>query len=80
MEKLTKNLSEVSDLFKKTGYNTKILDTETKSFTISDYNKFTSEILQTKIKEKRIVDKTSLSNLVKNFYLNTADTALSTKA
>ena len=80
MQKLTNKISVVSDLFKKTGYNTKILDTEAKSFTISDYNKFTRKILQTKIKEKRIVDKTSLSNLVKIFYLNTADTTLSAKA
>ena len=35
----------------------KISDIETKYFTTSDYNKFTSEVLNAKIKEKRLVDK-----------------------
>ena len=35
----------------------KISGIETKYFTTSDYNKFTSEVLNAKIKEKRLVDK-----------------------
>ena len=35
----------------------KISDIETKYFTTSDYNKFASEVLNAKIKEKRLVDK-----------------------
>ena len=36
-----------------------------KYFTNSDYNKFTSEILETKVKEKRLVNKSSIFDLVK---------------
>ena len=45
-------ISSVSDLVKKTDYNAKISNTETKYLTTSDCNKFTGEILRTKIKEK----------------------------
>ena len=37
-----------------------------KYFTISDNNKFTSEILDTKIKETKLVNKSATSNLAKN--------------
>ena len=40
----------LSGLVKKTDYNAKISDIEKKYFTDSDYNKFTSEILDTKVK------------------------------
>ena len=53
---------------------------EVKYCTGSDYNKCTSEILATKIKEKRSVDKSSGSNLVKNFDFNTKIVTLATKA
>ena len=36
---------------------------------LSDYNEFTNEILDAKIKEKRLVNRSSISNLVKNFDL-----------
>ena len=35
----------------------KISDIETKYFTTSDYNIFANEVLNAKIKEKRLVDK-----------------------
>ena len=47
----------VSGLVRKTDYNTKISDIKAKYFTISDYNKFTEEILDAKMKEKGLVDK-----------------------
>ena len=50
---------------KKTDYVAKISDIETKYFTTSDYNKFMSEILNTKIKEKGLVNKSDISSLVK---------------
>ena len=37
-----------------------------KYFTISDNNKFTSEILDTKIKETKLVNKSATSSLAKN--------------
>ena len=42
-----------------------------KCFTTSDYNKLKSKILETKAKEKRLVDKSSISNLIKNAELKT---------
>ena len=45
----------------KRDYDAEILDIEIKYFTILDYNKFTSEILNAKIKEKKLVDKSDIS-------------------
>ena len=41
---------------KKTNYKAKILDVESKYFTTSDFNKFTNDILDAKIKNKNLVD------------------------
>ena len=57
-------MPNVSDLVKKTDYKAKMLNVESKYFTASDYDKFISEILKTKIK-KGLVDKSSISDLVK---------------
>ena len=40
-------------------------DIEAEYFTTFDYNKFTSEIFQTKIKEKGLLDKCSIYYLIK---------------
>ena len=65
-------ISNIIDLVKKkTDYDTKISDIETKYFNTSDYNKFMSEILDTKMKEKRLVNKSNISNPLKDFDLNT---------
>ena len=48
-------IPDTSGLVKKTDYDAKISDIQVKYFTISDYNKFTSKILETKSKLKRIV-------------------------
>ena len=45
--------------------NSKISDIETKYFTTSDYNEFAGEILDAKIKEKVLVDKSNISYLKK---------------
>ena len=45
-------IPSVSDLVKKTDYNTQISDIETKYLTTSVYNKITGEILGVKIKKK----------------------------
>ena len=49
-QKLKKDTS-VSDLFKMTDYNAKISDNGTKHFGTSDYNNFTSELIEMKIKK-----------------------------
>ena len=47
----------VSNLVRKTDYNTKTSDIKAKYFTTSDYKKFTKEILDAKMKERELVDK-----------------------
>ena len=46
-----------SDLVKKTDYGAKISEIEGKYFTTSDYNNFTSDILEAKIKQKELANK-----------------------
>ena len=48
---INNEISTVSDLVKKTDYDLKISDIEDKYFTISDYNKFTNEIVDAKMKK-----------------------------
>ena len=57
-----------------------VLEIEGKSITDSNYNKFTSNILGTKIKQKELVNKSDISNLMKNFDLNIKLATLETKA
>ena len=63
-------IPEVSCLVKKANYDNEISDIEAKYFTTSNDRKFRIEILETKIKETRLVDKPSISNLLKKLYLN----------
>ena len=73
-------IQDTSCLVKKTDFNAKILNIEKKYFTTSDYNKFTKKILNVKIKEKGLLDKSNISNLVENSDLNTKLATLATKA
>ena len=73
-------IPEVSCLVKQANYNNEISDIEAKYFTTSNDRKFRSEILETKIKETRLVDKPSISNLLKKLYLNKKFTTLATRS
>ena len=79
-KKFDKKITFVSSLVKKTDYDAKILEIEVKYFTTSDYNKFTSDILDAKVKQKELVNKSNISNLVKNPDLNAKLATLATKA
>ena len=57
-------IPNVSDLVKKTNYDAKISDKDISYFTTSDYSKFTSEKLNAKIKEKRLVEKSDISGFI----------------
>ena len=70
----------VSNLVKKTDYDAEKLEIERKYITIYDYNKFTSDMLDEKIKQKKLVNKSDIFNIVKNFDLNAKLTSLATKA
>ena len=56
-------IPNVSDIVKKTDYDAEIPDIDVKYFTMSDYNKFTNDILDAKIKQ-------SISKFIKNVGLD----------
>ena len=73
-------MQDTSCLINKTDFIAKILNIEKKYFTTSDYNRFTKEILNVKIEEKGLLDKSNISNLAENSDLNTKLATLATKA
>ena len=58
----------VNDIVKKTDYNAEIPDIDVKYFTVSDYNKFTNDILDTKIKQNtsKFIKNIGLDEKIKN--------------
>ena len=65
---------------KETNYDAKILEIEGTQITTADYNDFMSEILDPKIKQKKLVNKSDISNLLKTSDLNTKQATFSVKA
>ena len=59
-------LLNVSSLVKKLDFDAKISDIEGKYFTTSDYNKLTGGTLDSKIKQKELVNKFDIFNLLKD--------------
>ena len=55
------------------------MEIEVKYITTSYYNKFTSDILDTKLKQKELVKNSDISNLIKDSALNTKLETLATK-
>ena len=72
-------MPDVNGLVKKKDYDSKISDIEGECLTTSDYNNFTSDILDAKIKQKELVNKSDISNLVRTPDLNTKLETLATK-
>ena len=58
----------------------KISEIERKYFATSDCNKFMSDILDAKIKQKELANRSNISNLVKKSDLNAKLATFSTKA
>ena len=76
-------ISDVSNLVKKpkkTDYDAKILDIESKFFTTADYNRFTNQTLNAKVKQKRLVDKCPIAGFINNADLDKKAATLATKA
>ena len=74
-------IPNVSDLVKKkTDYNAKISGIEKIYFPNFDYDKFTNDIINVKIKEKKLVNKSNISGFIGNFDLNEILEKLATKA
>ena len=80
IEEVNNKIPHLSGLVKLTNYDTKIFLIEGKYFTSSDYNKFTSNIFNAKIKQKKLVKKSHISNLIKFFDFNTKLASWSAKA
>ena len=57
MNAVENKIPNVSDLVKKADYDAKISDIGSKYFTTADFNKFTSQTLDAKIKQKKLADK-----------------------
>ena len=62
-------IPNVSTLVKKADQDDKIKEIK-KCFTTSDYNKFTDNILDTKIKNKKLVNEFDISGFINNYDLN----------
>ena len=65
---------------KKTDYDAKISDIESKYITTADYNKFTKNIVDNSIKSKHLVDKSDIAGIINNAELNKKVATLATKA
>ena len=70
MNAVGNKIPNVIDLFKKTNYDTKIYNIESKCFDTSDFNKFMGEIRDIKIKEKRLVNKSAIARFIDKAVLN----------
>ena len=57
---------KVSTLVNKADYDVKISDREKKYFTTSDYNKLTKDVLDAKITNKELADKSDISGFINN--------------
>ena len=76
-------IPDLSGLVKETEYDTKISGIEKKhiaAFCNTYSNKFMSCILDIKIKQRELVNKSNISKLVKNSDLNTNHATLATKS
>ena len=68
-------IPDVSNVVKK-----KRLDIESKYFTTADYNKFTSQTLDEKIKQKELFSKSDIADLVKKAGLDKKSSNISNKS
>ena len=59
-------IPSISGLVKKTDYDAKIKNIVGKYFTIADYNKFTSDILDAKVKQKVLLNKSVIDKKLIN--------------
>ena len=67
-------------MVKKTKYDAKVSEIYSKYFTRSDYDNFTTDILNTKIKQKELVDESYISRFKYKFDLEKKIRTLGAKA
>ena len=75
-----KKIQNVSDQVKKTKYDAKVSEIYIKYFNRSDYDNFTTDILNTKIKQKELVDESDISRFKYKFDLEKKIRTLGAKA
>ena len=80
MTAVENKIPDVNNLVRKANYDAKILVNESKYFTTADYNKFTSQTLDAKIKQKRLVDKSALAGFMNNADLDKKSSNISNKS
>ena len=73
-------IPKVSNLVKTTDYDAKILEIESKYFTTGYYDKFTSQTLDAKIKQKGLVDKSAIAGFINNANLDKKSSNISHKS
>ena len=73
-------IPNVSNLVKKVDYYAKISDIESKYFTTANCNKFTSQTLDTKVKQKELVHKSAIAGFINNADLDKKSRNISNKS
>ena len=71
ISKVENGISNVGVVVQKPDYDAKITDIKGKHFTTADYNRFTGDILDTKIRQKELGNKSDSSNPIKHSDLST---------
>ena len=72
-------MPNISDLVKKANYDAKISEMGNKYFTTSDYDKFTSNTLDAKITQKKLVNESDLNEKIKTLATKEEIKTLATK-
>ena len=73
-------MPNVIDLINKTDYDAKISDIESKCCTASDCNKFKNNLLDEKIKSKKVLNESRTSKFINNYDLDKKMLPLAKKA
>ena len=74
-----KKVPNVRNLVKKTDYEAKISDNESKHITTADYNKFTNDSIANRIKDEGLINKPAIAGFIKKVDLNKKTGTLATK-
>ena len=80
MTAVKNKIPNVSNLVKKTAYDAEILDIKFKYFTTTNYNRFTNEKIDLKIKLKELANKFDIAGFIDNSDFNKKVATLATKA
>ena len=80
MTAVKNKIPNVSNLVKKTAYDAEILDIKFEYFTTTNYNRFTNEKIDLKIKLKELANKFDIAGFIDNSDFNKKVATLATKA